>query len=115
MLPVIARRSMTQSLWTLSEKWKTFCVAVGFFRREKWKEECKIAQRPLRKCESKSVRKRHDCLLFFSYRDLHVRSDLAMELYGNFVITDDLDGIGQRDLALVDVIALRFERCGDVR
>ena len=31
MLPVIARRSMTQSLWTLSEKWKTCCGSHWFF------------------------------------------------------------------------------------
>ena len=38
-----------------------------------------------------------------------------MQLHGNLVLADDLDRIGERDLALVDGEALGGERVGNIR
>ena len=111
LLPVIARTSMTRRLWTLSEKWKT----RNRKRRLIFRSGRKL-KRDAASCAPWKTKQIENagCLLFFSYRDLHVRSDLAVQLHGNLVIADDLDGIGQRDLALVDVIALGLQSFGDV-
>jgi hypothetical protein len=89
-------------------------TSVVFFEAEKWREELKTAQ-PAEHPRRKQIRsKPRDCLLFFLYRDFHARADLAVKLNGNLVFADHFDGIGQRDLAFVDMVALRFERFGDV-
>lgn len=90
-------------------------IVVRSFQRKKRKEELK-SRKELSLCErAKEKTPERRSLLFFLYRDFHVRADLAMKLHGDFVFADYLDRIGQRDLALVDVIALRFQCIGDVR
>src|SRR5580704_4720853 len=53
-------------------------------------------------------------LFFFFYRQFHVDADVAMQLDRNFILADDFDGFGERDLLLIDREALRSEARGNV-
>ena len=54
-------------------------------------------------------------LRFFCYCDFYLGDDVSVELDRNFVIANYLDRIRERDLALVNVIALRFQSFGNIR
>lgn len=53
-------------------------------------------------------------LFFFFDRQLDARGDFAEQLDRNLIFADQLDGIRQNDLALLDRVALRGKRLGDV-
>lgn len=82
-------------------------VEMSSERFTKRKERGKI--RALSAVEGETFR-----LFFFVDDELHIRADFAEQLDWNLIFADQLDGIGQRNLALLDRIALRRKSLGNV-
>src|ERR1700684_3076223 len=83
----------------------------NFAKVEKRRGKKKGAQQaaPLR-----TLAEMNSALLFFLDCQLHAGGDFAMKLHGNFILADNFDGLGERDLALVDRKSLSGERVGNI-
>lgn len=91
--------------------------------RREWESQCDVAVKFTRSCakaKRKSAPQSHSgaaqrARLGFAFnREIHGGDDVAVELDRDGKFANRLDGVVELDLALVDGVALRGERIGNV-